>query len=247
MSSWHHQTPLSMPGWEAVSMQTSSFAAVLLQQLNLLSHVELRGGYGWIHTQDLGDFPEPEARAFFQGLLSNRREPRDTEWASIFEVRVLHLFWCTLCQALSSLSTQVCGGNAGQLITASQYLDTFEDVQAGLCPVLDAWAFRVLQRPADRSPICATALCEIWSSPMSEVEAGLRGQPGWSAAAYTYVVQRLVESPHNAIPKYDLCSGLDMEKRDGEAAVQAMVKANMLAYRTASSRLRAIWGCSLSA
>ena len=71
---------------------------------------------------------------------------------------------------------------------------------------------------------------------MSEVEAGLRGQPGWTAAQYKYVVQRLVESPHNAKHKYSLYSELGTEEGTGSAAVQAMVKANMLAYRTASSR-----------
>ena len=72
---------------------------------------------------------------------------------------------------------------------------------------------------------------------MSEVEAGLRGQPGWSAAQYNYVVQRLVESPNNAIKKFDLCSELNTEEGTGRAAVQAMMKANMLACRTGSSGL----------
>ena len=68
-----------------------SLAAVLLQQLNVLSHVELRGGYLWIRTLDLGDFPEPEACTFFQGLRSNATDVSDKAWASIFEVRVVHL------------------------------------------------------------------------------------------------------------------------------------------------------------
>ena len=72
---------------------------------------------------------------------------------------------------------------------------------------------------------------------MSEVEAGLRGQHGWTAAQYKYVVQCLVESPHHAKQKYDLYSELDTEEGTGSTAVQAMVKANKLAFRMASSRL----------
>ncbi len=139
MSSLQRLTPPFMPGWETVSRQALSSIAMLLHQLNLLSHVELRGGYLWTFSEDLGDFPEPEARTFFQGLMSNRRQLSDKEWASIFEVRVVHLVWCTLCQALPSAATQVCGSNAGHLITTSGYLKTHDDVQAGACLVLDAW------------------------------------------------------------------------------------------------------------
>ena len=93
-----------------MSVQALSLAAVLLQQLNALSHVELRGGDQWICTEDLGDFPEPEARTFFQGLMSNTRQISDKEWSSIFEVRVVHLAWCTLCQGTEVLLPHRCVG-----------------------------------------------------------------------------------------------------------------------------------------
>ena len=36
-------------------------------------------------------------------------------------------------------ATQVCGGNAGHLIIASRYLETYDNVQAGGCLMLHAW------------------------------------------------------------------------------------------------------------
>ena len=68
------------------------------------------------------------------------------------------------------------------------------------------------------------------------VKAGLRDRPGWRAAQYKTAVQRLVEAPHGAAITGDLYSELGTDKEAAEAAVQAMVKANMLAYRPASGR-----------
>ena len=82
-----------------MSLQALSLAAMVLQQLTLLSHVGLREGCCTMEV--IGDFPEPEARTVFQGLMSNRRETSDAEWASIFEVRhkllSCHLVWRSCC------------------------------------------------------------------------------------------------------------------------------------------------------
>ena len=70
------------------------------------------------------------------------------------------------------------------------------------------------------------------------MKAGLRGCPSWSAAQYKTVVQRLVEAPHGAAIVEDLYLELSTVKEAAEAAVRAMVKANMLAYRPASGERR---------
>ena len=86
------------------------------------------------------------------------------------------------------------------------------------------------------SPISVTALEAVPRRALAKVKAGLRGRPGWSAAQYTTVVQRLTEAPHGAAIADELYSELDPVKEAAEAAVQAMVKANMLAHRPASGR-----------
>ncbi len=86
------------------------------------------------------------------------------------------------------------------------------------------------------SPISVTALEAVPRRALAKVKAGLRGRPGWSAAQYTTVVQRLAEAPHGAAIADELYSELDPVKEAAEVAVQAMVKANMLAYRPASGR-----------
>ena len=104
-------------------------------QLTLLSHAEVKVGF--FVTEVIGDFPEPEARKFFQGLMSNNRELTDKEWASIFEVRHEQFSYltCTLVQLLLELvpsaALQVCGGNAGSLVTSSQLVESSDNVQAG--------------------------------------------------------------------------------------------------------------------
>ncbi len=94
-----------------------------MPQLTLLSHAEVKVGF--FITEVIGDFPEPEARKFFQELMSNNREVTDKEWATIFEVHreqfsylsidlvqlllelvpsaalqvclTCHLIWCSFC------------------------------------------------------------------------------------------------------------------------------------------------------
>ena len=69
---------------------------------------------------------------------------------------------------------------------------------------------------------------------MTRVCEGLKGQPGWSAAQYKIEVQQLVDSLHGAVIADELYSELGGEEGAAAAAVQAMVKANMLAYRPPS-------------
>ena len=57
---------------------------MFMLQLTLLSHAEVKVGF--FITEVIGDFPEPEARKFFQELMSNNREVTDKKWATIFEV-----------------------------------------------------------------------------------------------------------------------------------------------------------------
>ena len=45
----------------------------------------------------------------------------------------------------------------------------------------------------------AAALEEMCVNPLEAVSAGLLGAPGWSAAQYSTVVQRLVQAPHGAV------------------------------------------------
>ena len=59
--------------------------AMFMQQLTLLSLAEVKAGF--FITEVIGDFPEPQACKYFQGLMSNKREVTDKEWTSVFEVR----------------------------------------------------------------------------------------------------------------------------------------------------------------
>ena len=107
-----------------------------LQQLTFLSHVELQEGF--FTTEVIGDFPEPEARAYFQGLMmANNIEVKDKEWASVFEVRhtlLSPVIWLgtVLLESVSSAALQVCGGNAGFLNITARLFKTTGNVQAGL-------------------------------------------------------------------------------------------------------------------
>eukprot|EP00891_Asterochloris_glomerata_P004997 jgi/Astpho2/4997/Aster-05935 len=103
---------------------------------------------------------------------------------------------------------EVCGGNAGNLRRASGHFRDLKD-----------WT---------------QALQEVWHNPMEDVKAGLRGRPGWSAAQYTTVLQRLVQTPYGAIDADTLFTQLPPDKRAAEMAVQAMVQANLLSYRPPS-------------
>ena len=69
---------------------------------------------------------------------------------------------------------------------------------------------------------------------MEDVKAGLRGRPGWSAAQYNTVMQRLVQTPYGAIDADKLYTQLPPDERSAEMAVQAMVQANLLSYRPPS-------------
>ena len=85
MSSLRHATTALRPGSVAVRLPALSSAAMFLQQLTFLSHVELHEGCFIVEV--IGDIPEPEAHTFFHGYMRNKRETSDVEWASIFEVR----------------------------------------------------------------------------------------------------------------------------------------------------------------
>ena len=95
--------------------------------------------------------------------------------------------------------------------------------------------------------MCATALRVVWRLPMNRVRAGLRGGPGWSAAEYKTVVKCLAAAPQGSCSADDLHSKLGTGVEAAEAAVQAMIKANMLACRPASGRRHALDSWCLSA
>ena len=114
--------------------------AMRLQQLTFLSHVELQEGF--CTTEVIGDFPEPEARIYFQRLMmSKSREVTDKEWASVFEVRhSCSLLSSDMAQVLLEVvlaaALQVCGGNAGFLNITARFFRITGDVQAGWSLIL---------------------------------------------------------------------------------------------------------------
>ena len=67
-----------------MSLQATSLAAMSLQQLTLLSCIGLQEGL--FTTEVIGDFPEPEARTYFQGLMSSKGKVSEKVWASVFKV-----------------------------------------------------------------------------------------------------------------------------------------------------------------
>ena len=73
---------------------------------------------------------------------------------------------------------------------------------------------------------------------MEAVSAGLRGATGWSAAQYKTVVQCLVDAPYGAVVADELYTKLGVDKSSAEAAVVAMVKADVLSYRPHSGGWR---------
>ena len=111
-----------------------------LQQLTFLSHVELQEGF--FTTEVIGDFPEPEARTYFQRLMmSKSREVTDKEWASVFEVRHTCSLLSsdmaqTLLEVVLAAALQVCGGNAGFLNITARFFRITGDVQAGWSLIL---------------------------------------------------------------------------------------------------------------
>ncbi len=81
-----------------------------------------------------------------------------------------------------------------------------------------------------------TALRVVWRPAMNRVRTGFKGGPGWDTEQFKNLMWCLVEAPHGACSADDLYSTLNMPGESAEAAVQAMAKANMLAFRPASGR-----------
>ena len=131
----------SLQNWlrssEFVSFVLSSHVVAAAQKL---SHVGLH--VDSFTTEVIGDFPEPEARRFFQGLIRNNRRVEDKEWACIFEVRNKQLSYLSpdvaqlLLEQASSAALQVCGGNAGFLMTTAGLIRRNGSVQEGWSLVL---------------------------------------------------------------------------------------------------------------
>ena len=82
-------------------------------------------------------------------------------------------------------------------------------------------------------PCHAIALEEIWRRPLNKVESGLNEGLPWSEKQYCTILQLILEADHPAVIARDAYLKL---KPGGEHAVQAMVKANLLAYRPASGK-----------
>ena len=105
----------------------------------------------------------------FQGLMSNKGEVSDKEWASVFEVcdKQCSLLPSDLAQRLHShvnelelvpyAATQVCGGNPGALTTTSRLWKTLGDVQAG-------WSFTLAVHDASSTMLQhADRIARLWS------------------------------------------------------------------------------------
>ena len=83
------------------------------------------------------------------------------------------------------------------------------------------------------TPCHAAALKEIWRIPLNEVESGLDEGLPWSEMQYCTILQLILEADHAAVIARNAYPKL---KPGGKQAVQAMVKANLLAYRPASGK-----------
>ena len=81
--------------------------------------------------------------------------------------------------------------------------------------------------------MCVTALGAVPRRALAKVEAGLNEGFPWSEDQYRAILQLILEADHAAVIAQDAYLKL---KPGGRQAVQAMVKANMLAYRPASGR-----------
>ena len=83
------------------------------------------------------------------------------------------------------------------------------------------------------TPCHAAALKEIWRIPLNEVESGLDEGLPWSEKQYRTILQLILEADHAAVIARNAYPKL---KPGGKRAVQAMVKAKLLAYRPASGK-----------
>ena len=69
---------------------------------------------------------------------------------------------------------------------------------------------------------------------MNSVRKGLAGGPGWSRIQYALVVDRLAQAPFGAVIADDLYPELHWNWNSATQIVEAMVQANILAYRPPS-------------
>eukprot|EP00891_Asterochloris_glomerata_P006778 jgi/Astpho2/6778/Aster-07223 len=195
-------------------------------EYSFLTWLQSKVKVGFFITEVIGDFPEPEAREFFQGLLSNNRDITDTQWTSVFEAshRLLSpVIWCG--------ANAVCGGNAGLLTTTARLIRSNGDVQEGWSLVLAVHRVQHYARYADMIP----HLCHSSESGLAPTLYG-EDRP-WGSEQYRTMLRLICESDHAAVIVTDAHREL---KPDGEQAVQAMVKADLLAYRPASAWARDI-------
>ena len=81
--------------------------------------------------------------------------------------------------------------------------------------------------------MCVTALKVVWREPFNAVTSGLTGGSPWRTEQYRTILRLICESDHAAVIATDAYLELNP---GGKQAVQAMVKADLLAYRPASGK-----------
>ena len=144
-------------------------------------------GSKFFRAQVIGDFPEAEARLFLQQALG--ATIINAEWADIFEASLqryerVHSLLCCLfgfqvkcmheqtAAALAPTCVQICGGNAGDLLSAAESFKELQDWTSGeICCVIRAWA---LLPPTVTSAHCRHSL------PCCSLGGGVHQPPGGS-------------------------------------------------------------------
>ena len=139
-----------------------------------------------------------------------------------------------LLELMFSAALQVCGGNAGLLTTTARLIRSYGNVQEGWSHVLAVCImFSTLLGTLTCSHTCVTALKVIWREPFDAVKSGFGEDCPWKTEQYRTMLRLICESDHAAVTVTDAHREL---KSGGQQAVQAMVKADLLAYRPASSK-----------
>ena len=130
---------------------------------------------------------------------------------------------------------QVCGGNAGLLLRAAspQYGG---DLEAGMhcntCSAVCAGLSLVVSAASDGVLHVHAALVGIRKSVMPSVERGLEPGPeaGWTAEQYGAAVRAITAGAPYAVLAKELQAQLG-KRYKGRQVLQAMVRANLVAYR----------------
>ena len=164
--------------------------------------------------------------------MSNKGELSDKEWASVFEVgdQQCYPLSSAVAQILLELVpcavTQVCGGNAGALMTTSRLWKTWTmSRQVGHSCWLCMMPGAVFQCTNSIIHLCHSSAGGV--APPHEKDAGrVQGRPRLGHRRVLLCgVCCLAEAPYGAVVLDTLHAKL------GKATVRALVKANLLAYR----------------